>query len=130
MLRHPTELAVHPAERMPRNCVKGSSPPLAGSRSTRAGLASGSLEPVPRRSGRELGVSFVSLTEAMGLTTPASRAMAGLLSVFAGFEHEILRERIRAAIAEARLRNQSRPTRDCWKTRHPDPKLAPFATER
>ena len=29
---------------------------------------------------------------------------AGLLSVFAEFEHEILRERIRAGIAEARLK--------------------------
>jgi DNA invertase Pin-like site-specific DNA recombinase len=51
-----------------------------------------------------LGVSFVSLTEALDLTTPTGRAMAGLLSVFAEFEHEILRERIRAGIAEARLR--------------------------
>jgi putative DNA-invertase from lambdoid prophage Rac len=50
-----------------------------------------------------LGVGFVSLTEALDLTTPAGRAMAGLLSVFAEFEHEILRERIRAGIAEARL---------------------------
>jgi putative DNA-invertase from lambdoid prophage Rac len=50
-----------------------------------------------------LGVSFVSLTEALDLTTPMGRAMAGLLSVFAEFEHEILRERIRAGIAEARL---------------------------
>lgn len=49
-----------------------------------------------------LGVSFVSLTEALDLTTPAGRAMAGLLSVFAEFEHEILRERILAGIAEAR----------------------------
>jgi putative DNA-invertase from lambdoid prophage Rac len=49
-----------------------------------------------------LGVSFVSLTEALDLTTPTGRAMAGLLSVFAEFEHEILRERIRAGIAEAR----------------------------
>jgi len=31
----------------------------------------------------ELGVSFVSLTEALDLTTPTGRAMAGLLSVFA-----------------------------------------------
>jgi putative DNA-invertase from lambdoid prophage Rac len=52
----------------------------------------------------ELGVSFVSLTEALDLTTPTGRAMAGLLSVFASFEHEILRERIRAGIAEARLK--------------------------
>jgi DNA invertase Pin-like site-specific DNA recombinase len=50
-----------------------------------------------------LGVGFVSLTEALDLTTPTGRAMAGLLSVFAEFEHEILRERIRAGIAEARL---------------------------
>jgi len=49
-----------------------------------------------------LGVGFVSLTEALDLTTPTGRAMAGLLSVFAEFEHEILRERIRAGIAEAR----------------------------
>jgi DNA invertase Pin-like site-specific DNA recombinase len=33
---------------------------------------------------------------------PTGRAMAGLLSVFAEFEHEILRERIRAGIVEAR----------------------------
>jgi putative DNA-invertase from lambdoid prophage Rac len=51
----------------------------------------------------ELGVAFVSLTEALDLTTPTGRVMAGLLSVFASFEHEILRERIRAGIAEARL---------------------------
>lgn len=54
----------------------------------------------------ELGVAFVSLTEALDLTTPTGRAMAGLLSVFAEFEHEILRERIRAGIAEARLQGK------------------------
>jgi putative DNA-invertase from lambdoid prophage Rac len=54
----------------------------------------------------ELGVAFVSLTEALDLTTPTGRAMAGLLSVFATFEHEILRERIRAGIAEARLQGK------------------------
>src|ERR671928_247749 len=53
-----------------------------------------------------LGVGFVSLTEALDLTTPTGRAMAGLLSVFAAFEHEILRERIRAGIAEARLKGK------------------------
>jgi DNA invertase Pin-like site-specific DNA recombinase len=50
----------------------------------------------------ELGVGFVSLTEALDLNTPTGRAMAGLLSVFAEFEHEILRERIRAGLVEAR----------------------------
>src|ERR1700733_13154540 len=33
-----------------------------------------------------LGVGFVSLTEALDLSTPAGRAMAGLLSVFTQFE--------------------------------------------
>lgn len=49
-----------------------------------------------------LGVSFVSLTEALDLTTPAGRAMAGLLAIFAEFEREILRERTRAGLAHAR----------------------------
>ena len=51
---------------------------------------------------QHLGVGFVSLTEALDLTTPAGRAMAGLLSVFAEFEREILRERVRAGLDHAR----------------------------
>ena len=53
-----------------------------------------------------LGVGFVSLTEALDLTTPAGRAMAGLLAVFAEFEREILRERVRAGLAHARQTGQ------------------------
>ena len=49
-----------------------------------------------------LGVGFISLTEALDLTTPAGRAMAGLLAIFAEFEREILRERTRAGLAHAR----------------------------
>jgi putative DNA-invertase from lambdoid prophage Rac len=49
-----------------------------------------------------LGVGFVSLTEALDLTTPSGRAMAALLAVFAEFEREILRERVRAGLAHAR----------------------------
>jgi len=51
---------------------------------------------------QHLGVGFVSLTEALDLTTPAGRAMAGLLAVFAEFEREILRERVRACLPQAR----------------------------
>jgi putative DNA-invertase from lambdoid prophage Rac len=51
---------------------------------------------------RDLDVSFVSLTGALDLTTPSGRAMAGLLAVFAEFEREILRERVRAGLAHAR----------------------------
>ena len=49
-----------------------------------------------------LGVGFVSLIEALDLTTPAGRAMAALLAVFAEFEREVLRERVRAGLAHAR----------------------------
>jgi putative DNA-invertase from lambdoid prophage Rac len=53
-----------------------------------------------------LGVGFVSLTEALDLTTPAGRAMAGLLAIFAEFEREILRERTRAGLLHARQNGQ------------------------
>jgi putative DNA-invertase from lambdoid prophage Rac len=53
-----------------------------------------------------LGVGFVSLTEALDLTTPSGRAMAGLLAVFAEFEREILRERVRAGLAHAKRNGQ------------------------
>jgi len=55
---------------------------------------------------QHLGVGFVSLAEALDLTTPAGRAMAGLLAVFAEFEREILRERVRAGLAHARRNGQ------------------------
>jgi DNA invertase Pin-like site-specific DNA recombinase len=51
---------------------------------------------------QHLGVGFVSLTEALDLTSPAGRAMAALLAVFAEFEREILQERVRAGLAHAR----------------------------
>ena len=51
---------------------------------------------------QHLGVGFVSLTEALDLTTLAGRAMAGLLAIFAEFEREILRERTKAGLAHAR----------------------------
>jgi DNA invertase Pin-like site-specific DNA recombinase len=59
----------------------------------------------------ELGVGLVSLTEALDLTTPTGRAMTGMLAVFAEFEREILRERVRAGIAQARKegRRHGRP---------------------
>jgi len=50
----------------------------------------------------QLDVGFISITEALDLTTPTGRAMAALLAVFAEFEREILRERVKAGIAHAR----------------------------
>jgi putative DNA-invertase from lambdoid prophage Rac len=56
---------------------------------------------VTQRELTELGFGFVSLTEALDLTTPTGRAMAGLFAIFPEFEREILRERVRAGIAQA-----------------------------
>jgi len=64
-----------------------------------------------------LGVGFVSLTEALDLTTPAGRAMAGLLAIFAEFEREILRERTRGGLAHAR-ENEKRLGRPATAARH------------
>ena len=50
----------------------------------------------------DLGVAFVSLTEAFDVTKPTGRAMAGMVAVFAEFEREIRRERVHAGIAQAR----------------------------
>ena len=49
-----------------------------------------------------LDVGFVSLTEALDLTTPSGRALAGMLAVFAEFERDILRDRVKAGIDQAR----------------------------
>ena len=54
----------------------------------------------------ELGVGFLSLTEALDLTTPTGRAMAGLLAVFAEFERDILKERVKAGIAQSRSKGK------------------------
>jgi putative DNA-invertase from lambdoid prophage Rac len=52
----------------------------------------------------ELNIGFVSLTDARDITTPTGRALAGMLAVFADFEHEILRERVKTGIAQTRAK--------------------------
>jgi putative DNA-invertase from lambdoid prophage Rac len=54
-----------------------------------------------------VGIGFVSLTEALDMTTPGGPAFAGMLAVFAEFEREILRDRVKAGIAQAR--KEARP---------------------
>ena len=49
-----------------------------------------------------LDVEFVSLCEALDLTTPSGRALAGMLAVFAEFERDILWDRVKAGIEQAR----------------------------
>jgi len=54
-----------------------------------------------------LGVGFVSITEALDFTTPSGKALAGMLAVFAEFERDILRERIKAGIDHARAKGKA-----------------------
>jgi len=54
-----------------------------------------------------LRIGFISMNEALDLTTPSGRAMAGMLSVFAEFERDIIRERVKAGITESR--SQGKP---------------------
>ena len=56
---------------------------------------------------REIGVVFVSLTESLDFSTPSGRAMAGMLSTFAEFERDIIRERVKAGIANAREKGKA-----------------------
>lgn len=53
-----------------------------------------------------LRVGFVSITEAIDLTTPSGRALAGMLAVFSEFERDMLRERVKAGIAHARAQGK------------------------
>lgn len=61
-----------------------------------------------------VGVSFVSITESLDFTTPIGRAMSGLLAVFAEFERNLLSERVKAGLEQAKSRGQKlgRPTID------------------
>ena len=55
---------------------------------------------------QETGVGFISITEALDLTTSAGRAMAGILAVFAEFERDMLRERVKAGLEQARRKGK------------------------
>jgi DNA invertase Pin-like site-specific DNA recombinase len=51
---------------------------------------------------RTLGVQFVSYTENLDFSTPAGRAMANLIGVFAEFERDLIRERVKAGLQNAK----------------------------
>ncbi len=50
----------------------------------------------------ELGVTFVALRDQIDMTTASGRLMTHLLGAFAEFEASLIRERVRAGIANAR----------------------------
>jgi DNA invertase Pin-like site-specific DNA recombinase len=53
---------------------------------------------------KTLGVKFVSITEALDFTTPSGKAMSTLLSVFAEFERDMIKERVKAGLEEAKTK--------------------------
>jgi DNA invertase Pin-like site-specific DNA recombinase len=55
---------------------------------------------------RGLGIQFVSYTENLDFSTPAGRAMANLIGVFAEFERDLIRERVKAGIQNARSKGK------------------------
>jgi len=50
----------------------------------------------------EIGVAFVSLSDAIDMSTASGRAFAGMLSVFASFERDLIRDRVRSGLERAR----------------------------
>lgn len=55
---------------------------------------------------REKNVDFVSVTESIDTSTPTGRFVFTLIAAMAEFEREMLRERVRAGMAEARRRGK------------------------
>jgi DNA invertase Pin-like site-specific DNA recombinase len=55
---------------------------------------------------RALGIEFVSLHEAIDTSTPMGRAMFHIAGAFAELEREIIRERVKAGLQNARRRGK------------------------
>lgn len=51
---------------------------------------------------KALGIEFISITESIDTSTPAGKALFGMIGVFAEFEHDLISERVRAGMARAR----------------------------
>jgi putative DNA-invertase from lambdoid prophage Rac len=52
-------------------------------------------------------VDFASVSEGLDFSTPTGRAMSQMLSVFAQFERDVLRDRVRAGLEHARRRGKT-----------------------
>src|SRR3954462_10032474 len=62
----------------------------------------------------DLGVSFISHTQAIDTTTPMGRLFFHVIGSFAEFERDVIVERVRAGLANARAKGKrlGRPVRD------------------
>ena len=63
---------------------------------------------------RDLGVDFISHTQAIDTTTPMGRLFFHVIGSFAEFERDVIVERVRAGLANARAKGTrlGRPVRD------------------
>lgn len=63
---------------------------------------------------RDLGVDFISHTQAIDTTTPMGRLFFHVIGSFAEFEREVIVDRVRAGLANARAKGKhlGRPVRD------------------
>lgn len=63
---------------------------------------------------RDLGVDFISHTQAIDTTTPMGRLFFHVIGSFAEFERDVIVERVRAGLANARAKGMrlGRPVRD------------------
>src|SRR5271155_4347310 len=55
---------------------------------------------------RSLGIEFVSLHEGVDTSTPNGRLVFGIFASIAGFERELIRDRVRSGIAAARSKGK------------------------
>lgn len=81
----------------------------------------------------ELGVAFVSLSDAIDMSTPSGRAFAGMLSVFASFERDLIRDRVRSGLERARKAGTTfgrpAPTRAGWPAQAKAERIRELAAE-
>lgn len=55
---------------------------------------------------KDKGVEFVSINDSFDTTTPAGKAMFGMLAIFAEFERDIIQQRTKAGLEAARKRGR------------------------
>ena len=53
---------------------------------------------------KALGIEFISMTQALDTTTPSGRVFFGFLGLVAEFERELIGERVRVGIANAKAK--------------------------